>query len=334
MSKWWLSLWMMGLAVAVSAVAAEKKDHPRAKREHQGGQVFIDPKTAGPDFAIQGEYETEVSSGEIYGAQVVALGGGKFTVNLLLGGLPGAGWDGKTKIPAEAVTVNGKTEFKGNDWSGRIAAGELRGRNDQGEGIRLKHVVRHSKTLGEKAPEDAVVLFDGTSADQWIGGKLVEGDLLNNGCVSKKSFQDFKMHLEFLLPFMPYARGQGRANSGVYLQNRYEVQVLDSFGLQGANNECGAIYLQAAPSINMCFPPLSWQTYDVDFTAARFDEQGKKTADAVVTLLHNGVKVLDHVKLKDHTPGGQKETSAPGPIQLQQHGNPLFYRNIWVVEKK
>jgi len=157
--------------------------------------------------------------------------------------------------------------------------------------------------------------------------------LLQAGCKSKQSFTNFEAHVEFLLPFKPLARGQERGNSGVYLQDRYEVQVLDSFGLKGENNECGGIYSQAKPAVNICFPPLTWQTYDIDFTAAKFDESGTKTKNAVVTIKHNGVTIHDNLELKGPTPSGAKETPSGGPLQLQGRGNPVFFQNIWVLPK-
>ena len=118
------------------------------------------------------------------------------------------------------------------------------------------------------------------------------------------------------------------------MQNRYELQVLDSFGLEGENNECGGFYQIKEPAVNMCFPPLAWQTYDVDFTAARF-EGDKKVKNARVTIKHNGVTIYEDFELPNLTPGGAPH-GAPGkgPFQLQAHGNPVTYRNIWVVEKK
>ena len=132
---------------------------------------------------------------------------------------------------------------------------------------------------------------------------------------------------------MPKSFGQQRGNSGMYLVDQYECQVLDSFGLTGENDECGGIYTVAKPIVNMCLPPLSWQTYDVDFRCARFDEAGKKTEDAVVTIKHNGVVIHDKLKLKA-TPGGGQNEEKPGALYLQDHGNSVHFRNIWIVEKK
>jgi hypothetical protein len=134
---------------------------------------------------------------------------------------------------------------------------------------------------------------------------------------------------------MPAAVGQARGNSGCYLQGRYEVQVLDSFGLEGKNNECGGIYTVRAPDVNMCYPPLAWQTYDIDFTAARYDAAGKKTHDALLTVRHNGEVVQKGVRVPQPTRAAPlKESPEPGPVYLQDHGNPVVYRNIWLVEKK
>jgi len=100
------------------------------------------------------------------------------------------------------------------------------------------------------------------------------------------------------------------------------------------NNECGGIYSKTAPSLNMCFPPLQWQTYDIDFEAAKFDPAGKKTKNAIVTVRHNGVIIHYRQEIDGPTPAGIPETPEGGPIQLQGHGNPVFYQNIWVVERK
>ncbi|MFM8217895.1 MAG: DUF1080 domain-containing protein, partial [Planctomycetaceae bacterium] len=158
--------------------------------------------------------------------------------------------------------------------------------------------------------------------------------LLEQGATSVETFQDFTIHLEFRLPYMPAARGQVRGNSGLYYQGRYETQVLDSFGLEGKDNECGGLYSIRQPDLNMCLPPLVWQTYDADFTAARYDDAGKKLANAKITVKLNGVVVHEEVELpRITTAAPNQESPNPGPIYLQDHGNPIRYRNIWVLPR-
>ena len=210
----------------------------------------------------------------------------------------------------------------------------------------LKKVVRLSPTLGAKPPEGAVVLFDGTSLDQFTdrGGKPIRWKLLKDekamevrggGLISKHKFTDHKLHVEFRTPYKPKARGQGRGNSGVYLQARYEVQILDSYGLEGRDNECGGIYSVGPPRVNMCAPPLQWQTYDITFHAPRFDADGKKVKEARMTVLHNGVMIHENQDVPHPTTAcWDRNVRVPGGLHLQDHGNPVQFRNIWAVELK
>jgi Domain of Unknown Function (DUF1080) len=308
------TLLFLSLLLASGTEAAQDKKKPAPKKP---AEVFTNPAEAGPDFAIQGEYVGEVPAKGKYGAQVVALGAGKFDVYFLAGGLPGAGWDTKTRAKVGAATEDGKVSFSGSGWSGTIAAGVLNGKTDEGSAFTLNHVERQSPTAGAKPPAGAVILFDGSSADTWKGGKLVDGNLLACGTSSKQGFATGKLHVEFRTPFQPRARGQGRGNSGVFVHGR-EIQVLDSFGLKGEKNECGAFYGHARPAVNMCLPPLSWQTYDVE---VKPDGKGK----LVATVLHNGVKVHEDFPIA-------KEGARAASINLQNHGNPVVFRNIWFVE--
>lgn len=313
------------LATALALRAAPKEKEPD---QHP---VYIDPSDAGPDFAAQGEYVS--SHGAKYGADVVALGDGHFQVVLLPGGLPGDGYDGKGRNELKAHRDGEQIKLEPNDgFSGSIANGTLSVETPQG-GVELSKVMRESPDAGAKPPEGAVVLFDGTNTDHWKDGKMDARHLLQQGAETKKKYQSFILHLEFMLPFKPFGRDQDRGNSGIYIQRRYEVQVLDTFGHPCEFNGCGSMYRQHAPIVNMCYPPLQWQTYDIDFQAAQFDASGKKTHNAIVTVKHNGVVVQDQYELTNKTGAGNKEGPEPGPIWLQEHHNPVFYRNIWIVEK-
>ena len=317
------------LAVGGAALAAGQKN-----------PAYTDPAQAGPDFAVQGEYlgQIQTDAGILaIGVQVIALGDGKFRAVGYPGGLPGAGWDGKEKHIAEGQTKDGKTVFTVADSDAKavIKDGVLEIVDGSGKTIgTLKKTERKSPTLGAKPPAGAVVLFDGTSADNFKGGRMTPDGLLMEGATSKQTFGAFTLHMEFRTPFQPFDRGQGRGNSGVYAQGRYEVQILDSFGLEGENNECGGIYGVARPKVNMCLPPLSWQTYDIDFTPAEYKD-GKKVRNARMTVRHNGVVIHQDVEIpKATTAAPLPEGPEPGPIFLQNHGNPVRFRNIWVVEKK
>lgn len=301
-------------------------------------KTIVDPDKAGAEYHLQGEYAGDLGqSGEEthrWGAQVVARGDGKFHIVAYQGGLPGDGWArGDTTSEFEGQREQQHVQASNEKAKLRIQDDKIHVTFDGEQVGALQKVHRKSPTLGAEAPEQAAILFSGETAEHFQGGEIVQDDLLLAGCESKQKFGDHTLHVEFRTPFKPHARGQARGNSGVYVHGRYEVQVLDSFGLDGRDNECGGIYSIAEPIVNMCFPPLTWQTYDIDFTAARYDDDGNKTDNARVTIKHNGVTIHNDLELPHHTPGKIAEGPEPGPLYLQGHGNPVVYRNIWVVEK-
>jgi hypothetical protein len=298
--------------IAVNSVGL--KSQPAAVEEPD---LTVKTAESDPDFKIQGEYAGEVPGKGKYAAQVVALGGGTFDVWFLAGGLPGAGWDGKTRTRVAAATAAGKVSFSGELGSGTIAAGRLSGKTASGDDYTLERTERRSPTLGAKPPAGAVILFDGTSPEEWDNGRIVDGNLLYRGTTSTKGFANGKLHVEFRTSYQPKARGQGRGNSGVYVLRR-EIQVLDSFGLAGEKDECGAFYNRARPRVNMCLPPLTWQTYDV---LIKPNDKG----DLQATVWHNGVKIHESFPIA-------RKGAKPAGIHLQDHGNPIVYRNIWCVE--
>ena len=299
---------------------------------------ILDASQAGVDFAFQGEY---VGDGVLpdgrekkIGAQVIAHGGGKFVVVIYEGGLPGDGWKrGDRRFSLAGELRDDAVAITGEKLAGTIADGVLLiGPIDGDPKIRLTKTERKSTTVGAKPPQGAVVIFDGSGTEGFAEGRMTDDNLLEAGATTAGKFNDYTLHLEFFLPYMPDSRGQQRSNSGVYIHNCYELQVLDSFGLEGYNNECGGFYNVRVPDVNMCLPPLVWQTYDIDFTAPVYNAQGAKTAPARVTVRHNGIVIHPNIELSE-TPGPQAEGPGPRPIHFQRHGNQVRYRNIWVVEK-
>jgi len=206
--------------------------------------------------------------------------------------------------------------------------------------------------LAGQPPSDATVLFDGTSAAEWVyrDGRAAQWPVLDGALVSKSGtgniysrtrFGSAQIHVEFAIPYMPNAHGQARGNSGVYLQGRYEIQVLDSFNNPTySNGSAGALYGQYAPLVNVSRPPKEWQTYDIVFhppkcgagSAAR-----EILAPGTVTVLYNGVLVQDHVTIRGRTTGGDDtDVCEDGPLMLQDHTHPdvketfMQFRNIWI----
>ena len=323
---------------------------PAVSAAPTGNPAYTDPAKADADFPFQGEYAGTVThDGQPvpFGVQVIALGDGTFDVVAYPGGLPGDGWTPPNKIKGTGVRAGegdaAVVKVEALDWGGNKRSGEVRDDvivvfSDSGSEIaRLAKTIRSSATLGQQPPEGAVVIYDGTGTStdtsKLVDGRVSEDGLLMEGVTTKDSFGDALWHIEFRLPYQPKDRGQGRGNSGAYVMGCYETQMLDSFGLEGKDNECGGIYKAAAPFVNMCLPPLTWQTYDINVTAPRFEGE-KKVANARMTVRHNGTVIHDNVEVPTLTPGGPlKQEATKGPLHLQNHSNPVRYRNIWVLPK-
>ena len=290
-----------------------------------------------PDYHIQGEYVGSIPlSGYCrpIGLQVVARGHGEFEALLYRGGLPGNGFDGSLRLKLTGSWIDDRVVLGGEDLVVILQIGYAAVvKNSAGQRLGfLQPVKRLSPTLGAIPPANAIILFDGKNTERLTNAKVTPDGLLEIGCETKESFQNFTLHGEFRTPYMPQARGQSRGNSGFYLQKRYEVQVLDSFGLELQFNDCGSLYKFKAPDLNMSFPPLRWQTYDICFNAPRFSADGQRICKARITVRHNGVLIHDRLELENKTGGGSVEGPNPLPILLQNHGNPVHYRNLWLID--
>ena len=196
--------------------------------------------------------------------------------------------------------------------------------------------------MNNHLPENAVQIFNNQDVSNWTqrngdaANWIVQDGVVavNKGDImTQERFADFFLHLEFMTPDMPDATGQAKGNSGVFLQGRYEIQVLDSYGIETpGKGDCGAIYDQYAPLVNACKPPLEWQTYDVCFRSARVSENGEVLEKTRLTVLQNGIVIHNNVELPGVTVLAiDEQVGTPGPILLQDHGNDVKYRNIWVL---
>ncbi len=241
------------------------------------------------------------------------------------------------KKAGSEVTI--KDRAGGYEWKGEIKDGKLNVRGHYGLRFELTKIESKSPRAGAKPPPNAIILLpykEGVKPDMsawtntnWLAldngsMQIVKGKGSNR---TKQQFSDVKqLHVEFKLPLEPKGRGQGRANSGVYLLDAYEVQVLDSFGIVHTSGDCGGLYNVARAKVNACLPPETWQTYDISFRAARLDANGRVKELPRITVVHNGVKIHDNVEIP------KKRHRTKGPIQLQDHKHNIEFRNIWLVE--
>ncbi len=300
---------------------------------------YTNPKEVDADYAIQGEYSGGLGAdNEKYGMQLIARGAGKFDAYSFSGGLPGDGFDpaaDERAGPYKFATKDGVISAEHEGMKAVVKDGTIVVTGSSGEAVgTLKRVDRKSKTLGKKPEKGALVLFDGSDTKSWKNGKMTKEGHLLRGTESLKKFQDCFLHMEFRVPYEPFGRGQGRGNSGVYMQRRYEVQIIDSFGEKASHNLCGGIYSIAPPKLNMSYPPLTWQTYDIEFKAAKYDDKGKKTADATMSVWHNGVLIHKDQKLGHRTTASpEKESPNPGAVFFQNHGHVVVYKNVWAIER-
>ncbi|EMI15301.1 large multi-functional protein [Rhodopirellula maiorica SM1] len=296
------------------------KSKPKIKK-YPNALVWNNAETASIDFPESkfiGEYRKGSKTLQVTTTER------RFYISVYEGGLPGDGWDG-TSIAHDWFESDGIEDYL-TGWT---------------------KVDRSAGVVGKKPPADAIVLFDGMNTEAWANAKIADG-YMKAGAKTKQHFQDFQLYFEFLVPLKPELpiSHPHRGNSGVFALGAYEIQIADTFGLdpdpkawrdrpmlKPVDTWCGSVYGIRAAEINMCLPPLTWQSMEIEFKAARFKD-GEKVTPAVISLLHNGVKVLDNVSLPRGTgggPAGPRPEVAEGPILLQNHGNPNLFRNIWIT---
>ena len=246
------------------------------------------------------------------GVQVATRPDDLYEVVIFNGGLPGDGWDRSEPTRIEADADEARDLVEGSE-----------------------RVVRHSPTEGLKPPAGATVLYGGPEdVKNFVDAKAVEDGLLFAGARTKDAFGDFTLHVEFYIPYQPDRIGNFPGNSGVYLQDRYEIQILDDFAEKMRPNLCGAIYRQHEPRLNACYPADQWQTFDIEFRSARYDAAGKRTEKARITVRQNGQLIHENAEAEGVTGGHVlEETPADGPLYFQYHSDPVLFRNVWVQSR-
>lgn len=316
-------------------------------------------------FPFMGDWQGRWNRGDgVYppriAAQVRPWKDGSYQIRLLTELYRGA----PEYVVIEARPAGDALPFEHGSWSGKIYDDGFYGKGtlrDKSGNFEMQRVSFESPRLTAKPPEGALVLFDGSSFDRWemvnrdgstepvtwknVGGVMRIVPAMGNhqigaSIATKRTFGDFHLHLEFRLPVLAENTDQRRGNSGVIIEEFqfFEVQVLDTYSLPGYYDECGAIYQIARPKTNMCLMPRQWQSYDIEFRAPRFDSQGNLAEAPRITVNHNGTLIHkdfvlpysdNAVKARRERPESRK----PGRIKLQDHGYPVEYRNIWIVER-
>jgi hypothetical protein len=326
------------VSLCLAALPLFAADEPAAPARKTEKPVNFIP--AKPDPSV-GDWQG--NKGE-YVAQVFTTADGKYGANLL------NAFDTESNLVAslQGTSAGGGLTFSGDGWAGSIKDSHFAIAKDDKK-FDLQHITRTSPTMGAKAPTGAIVLFDGSNLDAWAkkNGKswLVEDGpakwkLVGDGAmevvpdtdciITHQKFGDCHVHVEFRTLGIP-------SNSGVFLEDRYEVNINETYGRtsgtpNGGFDNCTD---NIEPRIRPCFPPLAWQTFDIDFRAPEFDAAGKKTANATATVIFNGVKIYDKQQLDlPHGAAARLGEAPTGPLMLQEHGMPVQFRNIWLVETK
>ncbi len=352
---------LAGILTAVLHVPASRRaDAADTAQAESAAAVKVIPGDKAREDPFLGDWQGRWAKGwpQNLVAQVIPRGQAKYTIRFL------PAFD--HRCPAFAV-VSAKSDgsslrFDEQGWSGQIkpdgftGTGRFRGKPTA---FTLEKAERLSPHLGAKPPAEATVLFDGGDLDKWesdgrggvkdIPWKRIddfvrvwpplEEHSFGAAMRTRRAFPAFHLHLEFRLPLLAAAQGQTRANSGVIIEEFefYEVQILDSYGLPGYWDECGAIYNKEAPKVNMCAPPGQWQSYDITYHGPKFDDDGNLVAKPRITVDHNGRRIHTDVELPC-SEGALKrrrekpEAKTPGRITLQHHGDPVDFRNIWIKE--